>query len=93
MQVSASKVVETPTDVVTRQAKITGVMPPAPPPPPPDEAILVVEEVPVPVPVETADAAPAPAALPKTGSLVPLVGLVGLLLVASSLTLKVLRAR
>lgn len=95
MQVSATKVVETPTDVVTRQAKITGVMPPAPAPPPPDEAILVVEEVPAPAPVETAEAAPAPApaALPKTGSLVPLVGLLGILLVASSLTVKALHAR
>jgi len=95
MQISATKVVETPTDVVTRQAKLTGSMPPPPPPPPPDQAILVVEEVSAPAPVETAEAAPAPApaALPKTGSMIPLIGFVGLVLVASSLTIKAFRLR
>lgn len=94
MQVSATKVVETPTDVLTRQAKITGTMP-TPPPPPPDAPILVVEEAAEVAPVETAEAAPAPApaALPKTGSLVPLIGFLGLLSVVSSLAVKALRTR
>ena len=90
MQISATKVIETPTNVVTREAKITGTMP-TPPPPPPDQPILVVVERPAAAPVETAEAAPA--ALPKTGSMVPLIGFVGLVLVASSLTIKAFRLR
>lgn len=95
MQISATKVVETPTDVLTRQAKITGTMPTPPAPPPPDAPILVVEEAAVAAPVETAEAAPAPmpAALPKTGSLVPLIGFLGLLSVLSSLAVKALRTK
>jgi LPXTG-motif cell wall-anchored protein len=94
MKLTATKIVETPTEVVTKQAKVTGTMP-APPPPPPDAPILVVEEM-VAVPVETAQAAPTtgqPATLPKTGSPVPLIGLLGLIFLASSLGLKAFRAR
>jgi len=89
MRISATRVVEAPVDVVTQQAKLTGTMPPPPPPPPPDVPILVVEEVPV--PVEVAQATPAPAALPKTASPVPLLGLLGLLSLASSLGLRTAR--
>src|SRR5262249_20403664 len=78
MTISATKVVEEPIEVVQQQKTLTGQMPPPPPPPPPDQPILVaVVEVPAPA------AAPAPAALPKTGSLLPLVGLLGLLSLAS----------
>jgi LPXTG-motif cell wall-anchored protein len=78
MTVSATKVVETPTTVIAQKQKLTGEMPPPPPPPPPaDVPILVVEEVQV-APVQVAQAAPAPV-LPKTGSELPLVGLLGLL--------------
>lgn len=92
MKISASKVVQAPSDVVTQQAKLTGKMPPAPPPPPADAPILVVEEE-APAPVETAQAAPAPAALPKTGSPLPLIGLLGLFSLATSLGLRALRVR
>jgi LPXTG-motif cell wall-anchored protein len=88
MTVNATKVVETPTTVVAQRAKLTGEMPPAPPPPPADVPILVVEEVVV--PTQVAQAAPAPA-LPKTGSELPLVGLIGLLSLASSLGLRTVR--
>lgn len=87
MMVSATKVVEVPQTVVTQQAKLTGQMPPPPPPPPADVPILVVEEVAVPVQVAQA----APAALPKTASPLPLVGLLGLLSLASSLGLRTAR--
>lgn len=90
MKISATKVVETPTEVVTRQAKLTGKMPPAPPPPPAEAPILVVEEQVV-VPVQVAQA-PAPS-LPKTGSPLPLIGLLGLISLASSLGLRALRLR
>jgi hypothetical protein len=90
MQISATKVVESPTDVVAQQAKVTGVMPPPPPPPAPDVAVLYVEEDVEHAPVQTAQAAPAPA-LPKTGSPVPLIGLLGLVSLLSSLGLRAIR--
>jgi hypothetical protein len=86
MIVNATKVVEVPQTVVTQQAKLTGQMPPPPPPPPADVPILVVEEVAP--PVQVAQAAPA---LPKTASPLPLVGLLGLLSLASSLGLRTAR--
>ena len=87
MNVNATKVGETPTTVVAQRAKVTGEMPPPPPPPPADVPILVVEEVAVPVQV----AQDQPPALPKTGSELPLVGLLGLLSLATSLGLRTAR--
>jgi len=88
MKISATKVIESPLSVVTQQRKLTGAMPP-PPPPPPDVPILVAQEVPAP-----AEASPATvAALPKTGSPVPLIGFLGMLSLASSLGLKALRTK
>jgi hypothetical protein len=87
MNVSATKIEEVPiTDVAVNQ-QITGQMPP-PPPPPPDQPILmaVVVPPPAPAPAET----PAPA-LPKTGSELPLIGLLGFLSVAASLGMKGIR--
>ncbi|MGC1649318.1 MAG: LPXTG cell wall anchor domain-containing protein [Candidatus Sulfotelmatobacter sp.] len=90
MTVNATKVVEAPATVIAQHQKLTGEMPPPPPPPPPaDVPILVVEEVAVPVQVAQAPA-PAPV-LPKTGSELPLVGLLGLLSLASSLGLRTAR--
>ena len=86
MIISASKIVEAPEVEVTQAARISGEMPTPPPPPPADQPILVaVVEVPV------APAA-APAELPKTGSSLPLIGLLGLLSVAGSLGLKAVRS-
>jgi LPXTG-motif cell wall-anchored protein len=88
MTVNATKVVQAPATVIAQHTKLTGEMPPPPPPPPPaDVPILVVEEVAVPVQVAQA---PAPA-LPKTGSELPLSGLLGLLSLASSLGLRTAR--
>jgi hypothetical protein len=74
MKVSATKVVEEPETVVEQEKKLTGKMPPPPPPPPADMPILVVLVMHPQNPAE-----PAPAELPKTGSLLPLVGLLGIL--------------
>jgi LPXTG-motif cell wall-anchored protein len=92
MQISATKVVEEPVVVVAQKSNVTGEMPPPPPapaPPPPDVPILVFIAVPVPAPVVAA-AAP-PAELPKTGSELPLIGLLGLLSLASGLGLRTAR--
>ena len=78
MMVSATKVVEQPVEVVAKQQKLTGSMPPPPPPPPADQPVLIAVMVPVPAPAPAAPAA-APAALPKTGSSLPLIGLLGML--------------
>jgi len=87
MKISATRIVEVPETVVTQQAQITGTAPPPPPPPPPDQPILVAVVVPVPAaPAE----APAPA-LPKTGSLLPLIGLLGFLSLAASFGLRAVR--
>jgi len=89
MNVSATKVVEVPITEVDKQRKLTGNMPPPPPAQPADVPVLVVmaEEVEVP-----AAAPAAPAALPKTGSPLPLIGLLGFLSLASWVGLKVVRS-
>jgi LPXTG-motif cell wall-anchored protein len=94
MKVTAQKVVEQPETVVTQQVKRTGVMPPPPPAPAPEVPILVVFMDETPAPAEQAAAAPAPAPkkqLPKTGSELPLIGLLGMLSVGLSLGLKAFR--
>jgi hypothetical protein len=86
MQISATKIVEEPVDVYEHEQHVAGSMPP-PPPPPPDQPILVAVAAPPPA------LAPAPAPeMPKTGSLLPLIGLLGLCLMLSSLGLKVIRS-
>ena len=75
MVVSATKVVETPETVVTQQRAVSGSMPPPPPAPPADAPILVATAAPTPAPA--AEPAAAPAELPKTGSFLPLIGLLG----------------
>jgi hypothetical protein len=93
MRVSAQQVTETPEIVSSQQVTRTGTMPPPPPPPAPDVAILIVEAPAKAAPVETAAASePAPTQLPKTGSYVPLLGLLGALSIALGLALKVARS-
>jgi hypothetical protein len=89
MKVNAQKVVEQPEVVIAQEVKRTGSAPPAPPAPKADVAMLIVSAPPTPAPaapVETAAAEPAPQKLPKTASNVPLLGLLGVLLCAVSLT-------
>lgn len=93
MVVNATKVVEVPETVVTQKRILAGQMPP-PPPPPPDQPILIAVIVPAPAPAPAAPA-PAPAApapsLPKTGSSLPLLGLLGLLLMGASFGIRSFR--
>lgn len=91
MRISATKVVEEPVTQVERTRQLTGTMPPPPPPPPADVPILVAVVVPPPAPAAAAPAAPAPAELPKTGSPLPLIGLLGMLSLLSSIGLGLLR--
>jgi len=90
MKISATQVVEEPITVVEQQRKLTGTMPPPPPAPPADLPVIVF--VRVAPPVETV-AETAPAALPKTGSPLPLIGFLGLLSLASSFGVKVVRTK
>jgi len=92
MTVSATQVIEQPETVVSQQAKLTGTMPPPPPPPPADVPILIVVAQPV-VPAAPAPAVAeaAPAALPKTGSELPLLGLFGVLTLLSGIGLRLFR--
>jgi LPXTG-motif cell wall-anchored protein len=87
MVITATKVVEEPVTEVSVQRSVSGTMPP-PPPPPPDQPIIVAVLTPAPAP---APAAAAPAELPKTGSELPLIGLLGVLAMASSFGIRALR--
>lgn len=96
MNISATKIVEVP-EIVSKQHRVlTGSMPPPPPAPPADEPILVAKAEPMPSPAAPAPAAtPTPAAapteLPKTASLLPLIGLLGSLSLVLSLGLRTIR--
>jgi RNase P/RNase MRP subunit p29 len=92
MKISATKVVEEPQTVVEHDRQVTGTMPPPPTPPAPDQPILIAMVSPVP----SAPPPPVPAqarepALPKTGSLLPFVGLLGALALASGVGLRAAR--
>jgi LPXTG-motif cell wall-anchored protein len=92
MMVSATKVVEEPITQVQREEKLTGTMPPPPPPPAEDTPILVVVARPAPAPAAaSAVAQNAPPALPKTGSELPLLGLLGAFTLFSGLGLRLIR--
>jgi len=91
MKISATRVVETPMTVVNQHTQITGTAPPPPPPPPAAIPILIVVSRPMPAPAPEAAPAPEPEKLPKTGSDVPLIGLVGLLFLGASFGLTMLR--
>jgi LPXTG-motif cell wall-anchored protein len=92
MRISATKIVEVPETVVSQQRKVTGTMPPPPPAPPADAPILVAAAKPTPAPAAQAAAAePTPKKLPKTGSELPLIGLLGFLFLSVSLGLQLVR--
>lgn len=91
MKVSAQKVVEESETVMTQEVARNGKMPPPPLPPKEDMPILVVF-VPVAHPeTETVAAEEPPSKLPKTASDLPLIGLLGALLCAISLTTMAIR--
>jgi LPXTG-motif cell wall-anchored protein len=101
MKVSAEKIVEEPTVEIATDTKVVGQAPsPAPPAavtkPAPSGATSGAKPAAPPPPAQAAAPAPAPAApppakLPKTGSPVPLMGLLGLLMVGGSLALRRVR--
>lgn len=86
MKVSATKIVEEPVSVVEHRQQVSGSLPPTPQAPPTDAPILIAEATPPPAP------APAPAELPKTGSFLPLIGLLGGLSLLFSFGLKAIRS-
>jgi hypothetical protein len=91
MTVTATRIVEEPMTVVTHQREVTGTMPPPPPAPPASTPILIVVSRPVPAPAPAAAAEAAPEKLPKTGSIVPSVGLLGILFLGASFGLTMAR--
>lgn len=95
MVVSAQKITEVPETVVTQEIKRTGTMPPPPPAPKQDVPVLIVT-APAAAPVQAATAQPAPTEsaptkLPKTASLLPLVGLLGMLFCGLFLASRLIR--
>lgn len=89
MQVSATRVVEEPITVVEKQKQVTGSMPPPPPAPPADQPILVAAAAPTPAPSAAPGAAPAE--LPKTGSELPLILVLGLTSLAGGMLMRTIR--
>lgn len=87
MKVTATKVVEVPENVITRQKEVTGSAPPPPSPPPADAPMLVAASGPPPLP----RAAAPPTELPHTGSLLPLLGILGAISLLFSMTIAVFR--
>jgi hypothetical protein len=85
MRVSATRVVEVPEVHVQQTQQVSGKLPPPPvTPPPADAPILIAAAGPAPV-------LATPAALPKTGSLLPLIGLLGSFSLLSSIGLGLIR--
>lgn len=95
MKVTATKVVEETVTQVEQARKLTGQMPPPPAPPPAEVPILVVMAVPQATPASQATAATAeattPQTLPKTGSTLPLIGMIGILSLLLSFALRWIR--
>ncbi len=101
MKFTATVVTESPETVVSQQRSVTGAGAPPPPapiayiPPPAPEAPLVIEEPAPAKPVAQAEAAPAPAPepakLPKTGTPLPLIGLLGFGMSAAGIAMRLFR--
>ncbi len=94
MKISATKVVEEPQVEVEHQRQISGKMPTPPPPPSPDQPIIIAMARPVSAPAPTpATQEPQAKTLPKTGSLLPLIGLLGGLAFVTGLGLRIGRLK
>ena len=89
MKVSAAKIVQTPATMTAQQRSVTGTVPP---PPPPNTPILIAQAEPKQAPVEEIVTSK-PEKLPVTGSLLPLLGLVGGISLGLGLMLTILRRR
>jgi len=96
MKITATRIVDVPMTVVSRESRVTGTAPPPPPTPPMEGALLIEAPTAAPAPAPAqAEPAPEPTqvaqALPKTGSDIPLLGLLGLLCFAASLGVRLVR--
>jgi hypothetical protein len=91
MMISATIIKDTPETDVSSTRDVTGVAPTPPPTHPVQGTLLIESPIPAPPPVEVAQAAPAPT-LPKTGSPLPLIGLLGLLSLGLAAGMRKLRA-
>jgi hypothetical protein len=89
MKVSAQQVTESPEIVSSQQVTRTGTMPPPPPTPAQDVPILIAQKPSAETPDEPE---PAPTKLPKTGSYLPLVGMLGAFCSFLGLALKAARS-
>ena len=88
MKISATRVIESPGIVVAQQTKLTALAPTTPSLPA-NEPVFFALLLPKPAPSTIAEATPT--ALPETGSLLPLIGLLGMLALGSSLGLRAAR--
>ena len=86
MVVTATKIVESPQNLVSTQRQVTGTIPPG-------STVLVAKGEPTAAPAGAAETTTtASTELPKTGSNLPLLGMVGLLLMAAAVGSRALRA-
>ena len=88
MNISATVIKEVPETDVSMASNVLGAAPPPPTPAVTAEAPLLIEEA-APAPIE--QAAVTPAKLPKTGSELPLIGLVGLISLAGGFATRAMR--
>jgi LPXTG-motif cell wall-anchored protein len=92
MNVSATVTTVTPQVNVSQTNTVTGVAPPPPAPAkpatPPIVGVLLIEEAPRQVAVNTPAPSPAAPQLPKTGTFMPALGMLGLLLTSAGLLLR-----
>jgi LPXTG-motif cell wall-anchored protein len=102
MKFTATVFTEAPETVVSSTRSTTGSAPPPPKPviatvPAKIEPTVLIEEAPAPKPVEVAQTTPAPepapANLPKTGTPVPFIGLMGLTMSLAGLGMRLVRNR
>lgn len=92
MKITGTRVTEVPETHVAVERQVTGQMPP-PPPPPADVPILVAIVRPSPAPApEPAVAEATPESLPKTGSYLPAIGLLGVLMLSLGLGVRTFRS-
>ncbi|MDT8069093.1 MAG: hypothetical protein ROO76_13090 [Terriglobia bacterium] len=92
MKVTATVITRVPQSVIAQEKSVTGKMPP-PPPTPPIQGALLIEEKTVPVEVATTAAPQTQEKLPKTASIIPLIGLLGLGCTLLGLGINHLRSR
>jgi hypothetical protein len=96
MKVTATKIVEVPTTLATKEKTVTGTMPPPIPAVAADSPLLVAEGEPTPAPADTetttTPAAPPANPLPGSTNYLPLIGL-ALLLVVVLIAVKIMRSK